>query len=91
MVFSFFGCKRWLFYGVVVVPLATAAEPCWKLKPVMTDMICVARISVCRPLVVVTSGSANSSVPRRCSKAWSTTWKLGLVKIPVMLANGGKL
>ena len=26
-------------------------------------MICVARISVCRPLVVVTSGAANSSVP----------------------------
>src|ERR1035437_2208861 len=52
-------------------------------------MICVARICVCRPLIVVTSGSANDSTPSRCCKAWRMTRKLGSDKIPVILATAG--
>jgi hypothetical protein len=68
MIFHFSVAKDVLFYGVVV-PLTVAAEPCWKLKPVMIVSITVALISVCRPLMVVTSGSDSSSVPWRVSKA----------------------
>ncbi len=54
-------------------------------------MLCrtVARICVCRPLVVTTSGSARVSVPERCSKALITTRKFGSVMMPVIVVSAG--
>src|SRR6185503_16755854 len=42
-----------------------------------------------RPLMVVTSGACNKSVPPRCSNARTTTRNCGSVRMPVSVAMAG--